>query len=177
MNFKILNEAFTSDDLYDKVADYIKDYLIDTVYDLDKILVDEIDEYKSEYASNDFNNQKEGDYYIGKAAEFYAEDFIANAPEIIKEDLDYNKIECLNEDIEGSDYIGSELKEFLKDIDHRTKINIESESGYDYYGNAGDTSGMSGLAHDVQWFLADRVIKDINIPEDIKYYEYKIIIE
>ena len=83
----------------------------------------------------------------------------------------------LNEDIDSNSFIGKPLKDFLKTIDHRTKISIESENGYDEYGGVGNVSGLGGLAHDAQWYLADKTIKDIQIPEDKRFYEYKILIE
>lgn len=82
-----------------------------------------------------------------------------------------------SEDFDASDYIGRPLKDFLKTIDHRTKISIDSESGYDEHGNQGITSGLSGRAHDVEWYLADKEIKSIEVPEDKRFYDYKILIE
>jgi len=82
-----------------------------------------------------------------------------------------------SEDFDASEFIGRPLKDFLKTIDHRTKINISSENGYDDYGGKGDISGLSGLAHDTSWYLADKKITDIKIPKDKRFYSYSIFIE
>lgn len=98
----------------------------------------------------------------------------------IKNDWDWdgkNIDESLNEAMNMSHYIGKPLKDFLIMIDHRTKINLESEDGYDPYGGFGNTKGLNGLAHDVGWYLADKKIKDIKIPKDKRFYEYEILIE
>ena len=36
---------------------------------------------------------------------------------------------------------------------------------------------MSGLAHDAGWYLADKIVKGIKVPEDKRFYEYSIFIE
>lgn len=85
------------------------------------------------------------------------------------EDEDLYESLSLNEDY--SNFIGKPLKDFLRTIDHRTKVNI------DYETNAlSGHSGMSGLAHDVNWEVADRIIKDIKLGDD-RYYKFKILTE
>ena len=84
MKFKRLNESFTADELYDKVVDYVAEYLIDTIYEIKKVLPSEVAGYKSEYAEDNYD-EREGEHYLRKAAEYYADGFIANAPDVIEE--------------------------------------------------------------------------------------------
>lgn len=75
----------------------------------------------------------------------------------------------LNEDY--SNFIGHPLKDFLRTLDHRVKVNID----YDEPLGSG-SSGISGLVHDVNWEAADRIIKDIKLGDD-RYYKFKILTE
>lgn len=90
--------------------------------------------------------------------------------------IDFYKDEPSDE-FDASAFIGKPLKDFLKTIDHRTKINISSEGGFDSNGGKGNTAGMSGLAHDAGWYLADKLITDIKVPQDKRFYDYSIFIE
>ena len=86
--------------------------------------------------------------------------------------------EEVNEAIEGvTSYIGKPLKDYLSSIDHKARVNIASDNGYDFYGKNGNTVGMNGLAHDVPWYIADKKVLSIETPEDTKYYDVKILIE
>ena len=100
-----------------------------------------------------------------------------NKDKSLKEDAnDFYKDEASVE-FDDTAFVGKPLKDFLRTIDHRTKINISSDDGYDAIGGKGDTAGMSGLAHDAGWYLADKIVKGIKVPEDKRFYEYSIFIE
>lgn len=104
-------------------------------------------------------------------------DELENQQDELQEDVnDFYRNEPTDE-FDASAFIGKPLKDFLKTIDHRTKINISSEEGFDSNGGKGNTSGMSGLAHDAGWYLADKLITDIKVPQDKRFYDYSIFIE
>ena len=172
MKFKLLNEEYTSDDLYQELIDYIYNELEYAVDNLAMKAASDIDDYDADYCSEDPNMSSQNAYNkLRQAAEYFAEFLLKNAPEVIHESL--------NENIEISQFIGKPLKDFLKTIDHRTKVSLESENGYDNYGGVGEIGGMSGLAHDASWYLADKIVKDIQEPSgnEKRFYEYKILIE
>jgi len=171
MKFKKLNEEFTSDDLYQILIDYINDKLVEAVDNLAIEASSDIEDYDADYCSEEVNQSSQYAYNkLRQAAEYFAEFLLWNAPEVIHESL--------NEDVDASQFIGKPLKDFLKTIDHRTRIYIDSENGYSLSGGAeSEVGGMSGLAHDVEWYLADKAIRDIQIPEDQRFYKYKILIE
>ena len=84
----------------------------------------------------------------------------------------------INEAVLGVDsYIGKPLKDYLASVDHKARVNIVSDNGYDFYGKNGNIAGMNGLAHDVPWYIADKKVLSIETPEDTKYYDVKILIE
>lgn len=70
-----------------------------------------------------------------------------------------------------SNFIGHPLKDFLKTLDHRVRVNIDYEEPL-----LSGSSGISGLVHDVNWEAADRIIKDIKLGDD-RYYKFKILTE
>lgn len=171
MKFKKLNEEFTSDDLYQVLIDYIYEKL---EYAVDNLAIEassDIEDYDADYCSEEVNQSSQYAYNkLRQAAEYFAEFLLWNAPEVIHESL--------NEDVDASQFVGKPLRDFLKTIDHRTKISVQSEAGYDDYGNkGGHIGGLNGLAHDVNWYMADMIIKDIKQPTDHKYWEYDILIE
>lgn len=175
---KSLNEEFTSDDLYQQLINYIYGELEFATDDLASKVAADIEDYKVEYcATAPDNSSYQGYNHLRLAAEFFAEFLLENAPEVIHEDAnDFYRNEPA-EDFDASAFIGKPLKDFLKTIDHRTKINISSDAGFDSNGGVGNTAGMSGLAHDAGWYLADKLITDIKVPQDKRFYDYSIFIE
>lgn len=171
MKFKKLNEEFTSDDLYQVLIDYIYEKLEHAVDNLAIEASSDIEDYDADYCSEEVNQSSQYAYNkLRQAAEYFAEFLLWNAPEVIHESL--------NEDVDASQFVGKPLRDFLKTIDHRTKINVQSEAGFDDYGNkGGHIGGLNGLAHDVNWYMADMIIKDIKQPTDHKYWEYDILVE
>lgn len=170
MKFKKLNEALTDTQIYENLQEYIYNKLESVVDNLAIQAASDVEGYNADWCTD---NVSSGAYtYLRRAAEYFADELMRYAPhgEII---------ESLNEDVDASQFIGKPLKDFLKTIDHRTKIALESENGYDDYGGAGNIGGLSGLAHDAQWYLADKIVKDIQEPTEDKkrFYEYKILIE
>ena len=92
---------------------------------------------------------------------------------IIKE-----SILCEEDTHSVSSFIGKPLKNFLRTIDGRTKLNIESENGFNPGFDTGmKLAGSTGQAQDVGWYMADVLIKSIEIPEDTRFYKYKILTE
>lgn len=170
MKFKKLNEALTDTQIYENLQEYIYNKLESVVDNLAIQAASDVEGYNPDWCTD---NVSSGAYtYLRRAAEYFADELMRYAPhgEII---------ESLNEDVDASQFIGKPLKDFLKTIDHRTKISLESENGYDDYGGVGKIGGLSGLAHDAQWYLADKIVKDIQEPSEDKkrFYEYKILIE
>lgn len=170
MKFKKLNEALTDTQIYENLQEYISNKLESVVDNLAIQAASDVEGYNPDWCTD---NVSSGAYtYLRRAAEYFADELMRYAPhgEII---------ESLNEDVDASQFIGKPLKDFLKTIDHRTKISLESENGYDDYGGVGNIGGLSGLAHDAQWYLADKIVKDIQEPseDDKRFYEYKILIE
>ena len=89
--------------------------------------------------------------------------------EIVTEDFD-------NQDVQS--FIGKPLKDFLRTIDHRTKLIVDGN--FKNQGDSGDDiAGINGLSHDIPWYMAENKIKDIKIADrnNKKYYDYKIITE
>lgn len=178
MLFKKLNEEYTSDDLYQELIDYIYPKLEAVLDNMAMQASNDLEDYDADYASDEPTiNTQNGFHALRKAAEYFAEDLLSNAPEVIHEDVnDFYRNEP-SEDFDVSAFIGKPLKDFLKTIDHRTKINISSDAGFDPNGGVGNTAGMSGLAHDAGWYLADKLITDIKVPKDKRFYDYSIFIE
>lgn len=175
MKFKVLNEEFTSNDLYKQVENYIYDKLESTVDNLAIQVSSDIKDYDADYCGNETSSRAYA--YLSNAATAFADELLRYAPEVIHEGVnDFYKNEP-SDDFDASAFIGKPLKDFLRTIDHRTKINISSEEGFDADGSKGNTSGMSGLAHDVSWYLADKLINDIKVPQDKRFYDYSIFIE
>lgn len=112
---------------------------------------------------------------IGDAFEIYRA--LSRKNESLKEDANDFYRDEPTEEFDASAFIGKPLKDFLKTIDHRTKINLSSEKGYDEYGGQGSVGGINGLAHDIEWYLSDKKVTDIKVPEDKRFYEYSIFIE
>ena len=83
MKFKKINEAYTSDDLYQELVEYIDDALNDAVTDIIAGLPIDFDKYDSDWARTDF------DMETGRLqrafAEKVAEDMLMNAPEVIED--------------------------------------------------------------------------------------------
>ena len=178
MKFKRLNEAFTSDDLYQKLIDYIYGELEYAVDNLAIKAASDVEGYDADYCSEEPNQSSMTAYNkLRQAAEFFAEFLVKNAPEEIEEAINDFYKEEPTEEFDASAFIGKPLKDFLRTIDHRTKINISSDTGYDSNGGTGNISGMSGLAHDAGWYLADKKITDIKVPQDKRFYDYSIFIE
>lgn len=170
MKFKKLNEALTDSQIYENLQEFIYNKLESVVDNLAIQAASDVEGYNPDWCTD---NVSFGAYtYLRRAAEYFADELMRYAPhgEII---------ESLNEDVDASQFIGKPLKDFLKTIDHRTKISLESENGYDDYGEVGNIGGLSGLAHDAQWYLADKIVKDIQEPseDEKRFYEYKILIE
>ena len=178
MKFKKLNEEFTSDDLYQDLINVIYDKLEYALDNLAMVVASEVPDYDADYCSDEPNQSSMQGYdNLRRAAENFAEFLLRNAPDVIHEDVnDFYRNEP-SEDFDASTFIGKPLKDFLKTIDHRTKINISSDAGFDPNGGVGNTSGMSGLAHDAGWYLADKLVTDIKVPQDKRFYDYSIFIE
>ena len=83
MKFKKINEAYTSDDLYEELVDYIDNLLDDAIADIIAGVPIDIEEYNSDWARADY------DIATGKVqkalAEKLAEDLLMNAPEVIED--------------------------------------------------------------------------------------------
>lgn len=170
MKFKKLNEALTDSQIYENLKEYIYNKLELAVDNLAIQAASDVEGYNADWCSDDVNPYAYG--YLSKVAEYFADELMRYSP---RGEIS----ESLNEDVDVSQFIGKPLKDFLKTIDHRTKISLESENGYDDYGGVGNIGGLSGLAHDAQWYLADKIVKDIQEPseDEKRFYEYKILIE
>lgn len=192
MKFKKLHEAAEKPKFQyeEELTNYIYNKYLDSA--LDNIALSAAADlywYDADWAAEDVTYySQEVLEYLQKAARACAEDLLYNYiddfgtdeeeyDESLKEDVNDFYREEPSEDFDASEFIGRPLKDFLKTIDHRTKINISSENGYDDYGNRGNISGLSGLAHDTGWYLADKKITDIKIPKDKRFYSYSIFIE
>ena len=169
MKFKKLNEALTDSQIYENLKEYIYNKLESAVDNLAIQAASDVEGYNADWCSDDVNPYAYG--YLSKVAEYFADELMRYSP---RGEIS----ESLNEDVDASQFIGKPLKDFLKTIDHRTRIYIDSENGYSLSGGSeSEVGGMSGLAHDVEWYLADKAIKDIQIPEDQRFHQYKILIE
>lgn len=67
-------------------------------------------------------------------------------------------------------YVGKPLKDLLKDIDGRLRVNIQISNGTDFYG----ASGGSMLVNQIGWYLADAEIKYVTHPEDSRFYDIEL---
>lgn len=76
------------------------------------------------------------------------------------------QIDVPRNEVNPQDFIGKSLKEFLMQIGQK-KVGIMFEEK-DYYGS----SGISGMASDVNWSVVDREI--LEITTDDKYVDYRI---
>ena len=163
-----LKETFISNDKRWKLVEEIKKLVDEGHIDKDN-LIDKLLQW--------FYKDPTFPSFVISANIFHEEEVNDILGESLKEDVNDFYKEEPSEDFDASEFIGRPLKDFLKTIDHRTKINISSEDGYDEYGDKGNTSGLSGLAHDTGWYLADKKITDIKIPKDKRFYSYSIFIE
>ena len=153
----------------------------DKLYRRAQGIADDISEFLDETSRiedlSDYLDEDDLDH-LGKSMDalyYFAHSYSYN--ESLTEDVnDFYKDEASVE-FDDTAFVGKPLKDFLRTIDHRTKINISSDDGYDAIGGKGDTAGMSGLAHDAGWYLADKIVKGIKVPEDKRFYEYSIFIE
>ena len=80
-----------------------------------------------------------------------------------------NKSTSLNEDY--ANFIGRPLKDFLKTLDGKEKINIDFSEN-----TRAGFSGLDGRVNQVTWDVADRLIKDIQLG-DGSHYKFKILTE
>lgn len=170
---EIIHEQLEADE-EDGWGDQIQDALYDTFDDIDHVMYEIRMGRRGSYAG--FGDKV--DDLVDKLRELstqlendasYIED--QNAGQELQESK-------LIEDFDASKFIGKPLKDFLKTIDYASRISLDAETPYNSNdGGPGSTGGLNGRAHDVGWYLADKIVKNIEVPEDAKFFDYKILIE
>ena len=85
---------------------------------------------------------------------------------IIKEEYD----PMFDEDLQK--YIGKPLKELLKDLNGKLRVNYQIGNGTDIYGTSG---GMMRI-NQIPWHLADAEIRYVKHPEDTRFYDIDLVL-
>ena len=71
----------------------------------------------------------------------------------------------------SKDYTGKPFSDFLQDIDHRSRLWVE------YKDYPGEVKGFGGMAHSVSWNFANCPIVSIEVPEDDRFNDFKVVID
>lgn len=88
----------------------------------------------------------------------------------VQQGLDESLQESVSLKEDYSNFIGKPLKDFLNTLSPMEKLNI------DYEEVAQGTNGMMGRQNQVPWYVADRIVKDIQLGDE-NYYKFKILTE
>lgn len=112
-----LSENISSDDLYQKLIDFISEELQSVLYDIDRRAEDNVPPYDASWFEN--RNSSQINHAILTAAELTAEDLLRNAPDMIEEACDKKDKEILQEkNWKHQLSVGGKLRKAIEDMDY-----------------------------------------------------------
>lgn len=155
---KVLNESLKENLSYDELID----------------IADEWEKYKEKMGDSSASTALE--FIETECADIYKTDeekeeifiYISSLEEK-NESLKESAVENILDD--SKDYTGKPFSDFLQDIDHRSRMYVE------YKDYPGRVSGGSYMAHDVPWNFANCPIISVKIPEDSRFYGFKVVVD